>query len=1108
MKKLALAAVLLVCSLSAFAQTPLYPSRYTVATLPAASTLKNKVVDVSDAIAPGRCDVGGGTYKTPCISDGTNWVPWGAVATGAGTVTNVTGTAPIASSGGATPAISLNDTAVTPGSYTYGSFTVDAKGRLTSAGSGSAPLLPANNLSDVSSAATSRANLGATTVGSGFFVFPDPGAIRFPRIEADNSVTGRTAAQVLSDIGAQAAGNYLPDCGVNGYVVRLALNTTFCRTLTGTTNRLAITNGAGASGDPVFNIPDAAQLDIAKIVNLTTNGFVKTGSSDGSISVDTTTYVPASRILTAGAGLTGGGDLSADRTFNVGPGAGITINADDVALTTPGTLTVLTTNSSSGNHTHAITASANPGAASSILATDSNGRLIVTRLTATDYLLIDNADANVFMKDTSTGWRVQTSTIITPQPFNSVRSISYTSGLTGFSMNSTPGDAEFNNITIRGEMRASVLKINELSATAGTHGTFYSASTLYADMTTPASVSSGFTFDAKNSDAGGMLFAVGDRIRAKAFVSPSGTIIGDAWFTITTRTNHSTFTTYDATLQDGSTSTTFRAGTALADYGPAGTGNITLSADGTIGASANLTMATHAGSPWSAQTVLFKAGNLKDSYGYVADVYGFAAGDNSAAWVKIDPTNGIRLGFNTTVNVQIDAAGNATFAGALNAATGSFLGSVTATSGAIGGFNIGADYIRDAANSFGLASTVTGGDDVRFWAGDTFANRATSPFRVTEGGSVTMTSGAIDGKLTMSGASSAIAIGSTPPTSASAGTGIWLDRTGMYGLLSNVVQAEFNATTGAITAGAGNVILNASGVSLVEGQANGNLIKWLSGTDVIGQVYTFRNTSPNTSSTHIKSVALAGDTTGFSQMVVSAVNQAATLAPPALYLTHYSTSHGTRPNKKIAVFDVTDGMAIGSISSVTIPDAMLDVRGDGIITGLLKTGSTPVTLTDSAGKILSAALNTVAVANGGTGGTTASAARTNLGLGTAAVKDYEEGTWTPTRNGFTEVLGAGSITNVGSYTKIGRMVIATAIIKPAGGATIAGVVGAGSFISGLPYSAGAPVGTLSLGLASASYSLADFSQDGGCAVRTTNIFVTTAFAATTADVIFTVVYFV
>lgn len=52
----------------------------------------------------------------------------------------------------------------------------------------------------------------------------------------------------------------------------------------------------------------------------------------------------------------------------------------------------------------------------------------------------------------------------------------------------------------------------------------------------------------------------------------------------------------------------------------------------------------------------------------------------------------------------------------------------------ISGFNIGVDYIRDAANSFGLASTVSGSNDVRLWAGSSFASRDTAPFRVYENG--------------------------------------------------------------------------------------------------------------------------------------------------------------------------------------------------------------------------------------------------------------------------------------------------------------------------------------------------------------------------------------
>ena len=84
-----------------------------------------------------------------------------------------------------------------------------------------------------------------------------------------------------------------------------------------------------------------------------------------------------------------------------------------------------------------------------------------------------------------------------------------------------------------------------------------------------------------------------------------------------------------------------------------------------------------------------------------------------------------------------------TFRGSITGASGTFTGTITATTGTIGGFDIGSDYIRDAANSFGLASTVTGGDDVRFWAGDTFANRETALFRITEGGQFTAVGGMI-----------------------------------------------------------------------------------------------------------------------------------------------------------------------------------------------------------------------------------------------------------------------------------------------------------------------------------------------------------------------------
>lgn len=63
-------------------------------------------------------------------------------------------------------------------------------------------------------------------------------------------------------------------------------------------------------------------------------------------------------------------------------------------------------------------------------------------------------------------------------------------------------------------------------------------------------------------------------------------------------------------------------------------------------------------------------------------------------------------------------------------------GNIQALTGNIGGFVIGADYIADNDNNFGLSSAQTGGDDVRFWAGSSLASKDTAPFRVTESGNV------------------------------------------------------------------------------------------------------------------------------------------------------------------------------------------------------------------------------------------------------------------------------------------------------------------------------------------------------------------------------------
>ena len=397
-----------------------------------------------------------------------------------------------------------------------------------------------------------------------------------------------------------------------------------------------ITGGGDLSADRTIAMPAATT---------SANGYL--ASTDWNIFNN---KVPATRTLTAGNGLTGGGDLSADRTFNVGAGNGITVNADDVALTTPGTLTYNSINSSSENHTHAITSSSNPGAAASILATDSSGFLTIPRLTATGYLFVNNSVANLYLKDLNSGWQVASTQVITPQSGNSLRSTSFASGVNGWTLD--PNYAEFENIRARGEIASSVFKVNELSATAGTLGVFYSASTMSAACLTASAPGGGMTFYARNSDSGGMLFAVGDVVRFKAW---TGAGVSDAWATVATRTNNGADTTYTAAFNSGSTSTVFYAGTAIVDYGTSGTGVITLSADGTVGSSPNLTMATHAGSPWSAQTIRLRAGNLNGTHGYATNIYGVAIGPygTTASWLTADDTNGLRLGSNTTTRIQL-----------------------------------------------------------------------------------------------------------------------------------------------------------------------------------------------------------------------------------------------------------------------------------------------------------------------------------------------------------------------------------------------------------------------------------------------------------------------
>ena len=113
---------------------------------------------------------------------------------------------------------------------------------------------------------------------------------------------------------------------------------------------------------------------------------------------------------------------------------------------------------------------------------------------------------------------------------------------------------------------------------------------------------------------------------------------------------------------------------------------------------------------------------------------------------EIDLDNGtIKLGGSSSPAFSVATDGVLTATGAV------ITGNISATTGSIGGWIVTADYIKDIAGAVGLSSLVTGGDDVRFWAGH--ATPGSAPFRVTEAGALVVTSATVTGAITISSGS-------------------------------------------------------------------------------------------------------------------------------------------------------------------------------------------------------------------------------------------------------------------------------------------------------------------------------------------------------------------
>lgn len=685
-----------------------------------------------------------------------------------------------------------------------------------------------------------------------------------------------------------------------------------------------ITNAT--SNGTVLTVTNGIYAGTVTLSALTSNGFVKTGGGTGLLSIDTNTYLTGNQTITLS------GDVS---------GVGAT-----AIITTIGTGRVTNTMLAGS-----ISEDKLIGTDIFRLGTITTGVWNAGNVTANGNLASIAATANVYLKDTNTGFQAATTLVVTPQANNVIRSTNFTSGLVGWSIDAI-GNAEFANVDVRGAIHASVITYNAILATSGTLGVFKSAAKLLNDVVVTAGPTYGtttFNIDVEDQDglthAASQLFVVNDILELK------DGLIGDTWFKVTAVSDQTTFWRYTASIQAGTNTVTYRAGLGVADYGQSGAGFIILTADRTN--SPYEQMATHAATFTSANsagtlilTPQLRLGNLNGSYGYASDIYGFAAGQYGAAsksWISVDQTNGIRIGNNTTQLAQWNVSGdilvgqtgasqNNTF---ISAGAFSIRNNVTSlfNVNTAGSLRIGTDISAPATTNLYVSNQSALYNSESFAVGDILVgdNTAASNFgnikitagtiKIRRGTTDYITLSATDAQFTnlikMTGASAAISLGATPPTSASAGTGIWLDRTGLYGLLTNVVQAKLDATTGQIVAGAGNVTISASGITIAN---SGNLLSWFSGADRTGTITSSDNGTQGYITIVGQGNATHPDGLASMQATSDGGNKTATI-----------TLRSTTTTTSVQIFDQGVsanflGLVVGPGSST--PAAILDVRGN------------------------------------------------------------------------------------------------------------------------------------------------------------------------------------
>lgn len=279
----------------------------------------------------------------------------------------------------------------------------------------------------------------------------------------------------------------------------------------------------------------------------------------------------------------------------------------------------------------------------------------------------------------------------------------YEAGTAGWFIDRDTGKAQFTDLLITGEIHTSVFVKDVVNVQAGTIMVAKSAGALAAKMNVP----SAGTWTAKFNDppGGGFLFANNDICYIKGKLVGGG--IGATYFTVSARVSNGDGTqSYTCTWNNGTKNATYRNGQGVTDLGVNGDGYLVLTADAASGAP-SYSVYTHSGSPWTDAVLRGRFGNL----------------------------NGI-------VDATLNPSGYGIYT-----SNGFFSGTLTATTGAIGGFVIGTttltatNFVLDSANQqlrLGSGNNIIVADAAdamwRLWIGNAAA--ASASFRVAKDGKV------------------------------------------------------------------------------------------------------------------------------------------------------------------------------------------------------------------------------------------------------------------------------------------------------------------------------------------------------------------------------------